>query len=82
VPNASGRNSATSHDGQSLGLITASIGVAALPNHGTNERDLLQAADTALYRAKREGRDRVMVAEVPTAVDVQASSLGAAASKT
>jgi predicted signal transduction protein with EAL and GGDEF domain len=60
------------HDGQSLGLITASIGVAALPNHGTNERDLLQAADAALYRAKREGRDRVMVAEVPTGVDVQA----------
>jgi diguanylate cyclase (GGDEF)-like protein len=48
------------HDGRSLGLVTASIGVAALPNHGTNERDLLQAADAALYRAKREGRDRVM----------------------
>ena len=70
------------HNGQSLGLITASIGVAALPNHGTNERDLLQAADAALYRAKREGRDRVMVAEVPTGVDVQASSLSITASKT
>jgi diguanylate cyclase (GGDEF)-like protein len=67
---------------QSLGLITASIGVAALPNHGTSERDLLQAADAALYRAKREGRGRVMVAEVPTGVDVQASSLGITASKT
>ena len=70
------------HNGQSLGLITASIGVAALPNHGTSERDLLQAADAALYRAKREGRDRVMVADVPTGVDVQASSLGITASKT
>jgi diguanylate cyclase (GGDEF)-like protein/PAS domain S-box-containing protein len=69
------------HDGQSLGLITASIGVAALPNHGTNERDLLQVADAALYRAKREGRDRVMVAEVPTGVDVQASSLSIAPAK-
>jgi predicted signal transduction protein with EAL and GGDEF domain len=48
---------------RSLGLITASIGVAALPDHGTNEKDLLQAADAALYRAKLEGRDRVMVAE-------------------
>jgi len=66
------------HNGQSLGLITASIGVAALPNHGTNERDLLQAADAALYRAKREGRDRVTVAQVPTEVDVQTSSLSVA----
>ena len=69
------------HNGQSLGLITASIGVSALPNHGTNERDLLQAADAALYRAKRDGRDRVMVAEVPTGVDVQASSLSMAPAK-
>jgi diguanylate cyclase (GGDEF)-like protein/PAS domain S-box-containing protein len=69
------------HNGRSLGLITASIGVAALPNHGTNERDLLQAADAALYRAKREGRDRVMVAELPTGVDIQASSLSVAPSK-
>ncbi|HTT23909.1 MAG TPA: GGDEF domain-containing protein [Candidatus Sulfotelmatobacter sp.] len=50
------------HNGRSLGLITASIGVAALPNHGTSEKDLLEAADAALYRAKREGRDRVVVA--------------------
>ena len=51
--------------GRSLGIITASIGVAALPDQGTNEKELLQAADTALYRAKREGRDRVVVADVP-----------------
>jgi diguanylate cyclase (GGDEF)-like protein/PAS domain S-box-containing protein len=51
------------HNGRSVGSITASIGVAALPNHGTSEKDLLQAADAALYRAKREGRDRVAVAD-------------------
>lgn len=51
------------HDGRSLGLITVSVGVAALPNDGTNEKELLQAADAALYRAKREGRDRVVVAD-------------------
>ncbi|MBZ5688292.1 MAG: diguanylate cyclase [Acidobacteriia bacterium] len=70
------------HDGRSLGLIAASIGVAALPNHGMNERDLIQAADAALYRAKREGRDRVAVADVSISVDVQANPLGTVASKT
>lgn len=51
------------HDGRSLGVITASVGVAALPDHGMSEKELLQAADAALYRAKREGRDRVVVAD-------------------
>ncbi len=47
------------HQGQSLGMITVSVGVAALPEHGVSSKDLLEAADAALYRAKREGRDRV-----------------------
>jgi diguanylate cyclase (GGDEF)-like protein/PAS domain S-box-containing protein len=51
------------HQGQSLGTITVSIGVAVLPDHGTEPKTLFEAADAALYRAKREGRDRVMVAE-------------------
>jgi diguanylate cyclase (GGDEF)-like protein/PAS domain S-box-containing protein len=50
------------HQGQSLGRITVSVGVAELPQHGTSQKELLEAADAALYRAKREGRDRVMVA--------------------
>jgi diguanylate cyclase (GGDEF)-like protein/PAS domain S-box-containing protein len=51
------------HQGQSLGMITVSVGVATLPQHGTSPKDLLEAADAALYRAKREGRDRVVNAE-------------------
>ena len=51
------------HQGQSLGMITASIGVSAFPLHGTSPRELLAAADAALYQAKREGRDRVAIAE-------------------
>jgi diguanylate cyclase (GGDEF)-like protein/PAS domain S-box-containing protein len=55
------------HQGQSLGMVTVSIGVAELPQHGTSRKELIEAADAALYRAKREGRDRVVVAEAPTA---------------
>ncbi len=47
-----------------LGKVTLSLGVAALPDHGTTPADLLAAADGALLRAKREGRDRVLTAEV------------------
>jgi diguanylate cyclase (GGDEF)-like protein len=38
---------------------TISIGVAALREHGQDLFELLAAADLALYRAKRTGRDRV-----------------------
>jgi diguanylate cyclase (GGDEF)-like protein len=47
--------------GQDLGTITLSMGVAAFPQHGATEEALLQAADLALYRAKAEGRDRVVL---------------------
>lgn len=66
------------HDGRSLGLITVSVGVAALPNHGTSEKELLQAADAALYRAKREGRDRVVVADPVVTAAQQSSVIGTA----
>ncbi len=52
------------HDGQVLGAITMSFGVSSFPQHGKSEKDVLRAADAALYRAKAGGRDRVMVAEV------------------
>ena len=38
--------------------IGTSIGIALYPDHGSNEQELLQQADAALYRAKDEGRDR------------------------
>jgi diguanylate cyclase (GGDEF)-like protein/PAS domain S-box-containing protein len=40
---------------------TISIGVASLRNHSTNIDTLLNKADTALYEAKRSGRNRVCV---------------------
>ena len=51
------------HGGQLLGPVTCSVGVAAYPEHGTTREALLRAADTAVYRAKHEGRNQVVVAE-------------------
>jgi diguanylate cyclase (GGDEF)-like protein len=39
--------------------VTISVGVAILGAHGRELSELLDAADLALYRAKREGRDRI-----------------------
>ena len=44
---------------ESLPAITASLGVAAFPQHGTRYEDVIKAADASLYLAKRKGRDRV-----------------------
>lgn len=46
----------------SLKPITISAGVAIFPDHGGAGMEVIQAADAALYRAKAEGRDRVLVA--------------------
>ncbi len=43
--------------------VTASIGVAVLPDHATTREDLIGAADNAAYAAKRAGKDRVRQAE-------------------
>ncbi|HYM78022.1 MAG TPA: diguanylate cyclase [Candidatus Dormibacteraeota bacterium] len=69
------------HQGQSVGMITVSIGVGALPEHGTAPKALLEAADGALYRAKNEGRDRVAVADAPVLAEVQSSAIAMGASK-
>ena len=51
------------HRGQSLGAVSLSIGVAVFPDHGLTVEDLLRASDQALYRAKAEGRNRVVLGE-------------------
>ena len=39
--------------------ITISVGVAAYPEHGSSGKDLVAAADAAMYQAKARGRNRV-----------------------
>ena len=43
--------------------ITASMGVVEMPPGGARAKDLLRVADEALYRAKAEGRDRVVLGQ-------------------
>src|SRR5690554_2207557 len=45
-------------EGHSL-HVTASIGIALIPDHGASPDDLLKRADIALYRAKDSGRNRL-----------------------
>jgi diguanylate cyclase (GGDEF)-like protein len=54
------------HLGGSVGSVTLSLGAAAFPEHGATAEALLKAADMALYRAKQEGRDRLVVLEPTT----------------
>ncbi len=50
---------------RSCGPITVSIGAALYPHHGLTAESLSKEADDALYQAKREGRNRVVFAELP-----------------
>ena len=53
------------HEGKILPRLTTSIGVATSPEHGHLPEALLAQADQALYEAKSQGRNRIMVAKAP-----------------
>ncbi len=53
------------YHGQLFAPVTVSAGVAAAPEHGETVEAVIAAADLALYRAKAEGRDCVMLAPRP-----------------
>ncbi len=56
------------HEGKILPRLTTSIGVATSPEHGHLPEALLAQADQALYQAKSQGRNRIMVADRPPPV--------------
>ncbi|GAA5138486.1 GGDEF domain-containing protein [Pseudonocardia adelaidensis] len=60
----------------SVSGLTVSIGVAVAPAEGADLRTLLQVADTALYAAKRAGRNVVRTGTLPGAVSPVASRHG------
>ncbi|MEU8180213.1 diguanylate cyclase [Micromonospora sp. NPDC049047] len=45
-------------------VVTVSVGIAVYPDNGSTGREVLEAADDALYAAKAAGRDTYRVAEV------------------
>jgi diguanylate cyclase (GGDEF)-like protein len=55
------RSFVVQHAGRDLHL-TLSIGVADYPTHTQGADELIRIADVALYQAKREGRNRVVLA--------------------
>jgi len=50
--------------------VTLSAGVAVFPDHGNTADTLIQAADAAMYEAKRRGRNRTVTVDVEVDVDV------------
>lgn len=50
------------HYGGNALHVTASLGVAAFPDHGNSPAVVVAAADSALYRAKGSGRNRAVIA--------------------
>jgi diguanylate cyclase (GGDEF)-like protein len=62
---------------QGSAIVTASLGVAAIPENGTDAQALIAAADKAMYAAKAAGRNRVMratAAPKPRAADLVQSA--------
>ena len=50
------------HANRDLGKITLSLGVAMFPDNAADAAAVVKAADVALYEAKRNGRNRVVMA--------------------
>jgi diguanylate cyclase (GGDEF)-like protein/PAS domain S-box-containing protein len=65
------------HQGRSMGMLTISVGVAAFPAHGSSPKELMAVADAALYNAKHNGRDQIVIAPLKGDEDAAAVVQGA-----
>jgi diguanylate cyclase (GGDEF)-like protein len=45
--------------------VTISVGMAAFPQHGREMKELMENADSSMYKAKESGRNRVCIYQVP-----------------
>ncbi|MCC7167124.1 MAG: diguanylate cyclase, partial [Rhodospirillales bacterium] len=50
------------HGGKSIGPVTMSVGLALSPKNAQQSEALIRVADQALYDAKAQGRDRIVLA--------------------
>lgn len=65
-------------NGQPHRPVTISVGIAIYPEHGSTKDELIRAADQAMYRAKKGGRDRVVNAQrIPGYQDDRADQIRA-----
>ena len=46
-------------DGQTKGLLTCSIGISVYPDDAASVEKIIDRADTALYKAKSDGKDSI-----------------------
>jgi predicted signal transduction protein with EAL and GGDEF domain len=60
--------------------LTISVGVAVYPEHGIDPERLCAAADKAMYTAKTEGRNRVVMALRPMSPEETPDTLEPSAS--
>lgn len=67
---------AISYEDHTVLSTTVSIGVTSCPEHGVTGADLLQHADTALYQAKKQGRNCVVVYQEPPETNDSSSKGG------
>ena len=51
------------YESRNIGTITVSIGISVYPDLGETPAELMKMADQALYLAKKNGRDRIVLAE-------------------
>lgn len=61
-----------SEDGLDI-RFTVSIGVALFPEHAKSKQSVIEAADKAMYSAKKTTRNRVFIAELPAATEEPAA---------